>query len=167
MAADTGMCILLRKARVKPWRQTPAVLRHHSREPDVALCMRVLIPIDQRRRLCAPGEQFHEMILKLAAQDDSEPEVFRSMPDNVTPRILYERQGLHGQTQYHCWITEPTIPLDEFARDPAADKEQCTLGAFICVLRAAMRGLRLSDSAFFNFGVRCRDGAVVIIDAGS
>ena len=201
MAADIGMCILLREARGKPWRQTPAVLRHHSREPDVALCMRVLIPIDANSHsksrqpateqhaskthiaydadykghgasktafvLTAPGEQFHEMILKLAAQDDSEPEVFRSMPDNVTPRILYERQGLHGQTQYHCWITEPTIPLDEFARDPAADKEQCTLGAFICVLRAAMRGLRLSDCAFFNFGVRCSDSAVVIIDAGS
>jgi len=117
--------------------------------------------------LIAPGEPFHEMILKLVAEHDPEPEVCRAMPADVTPRILYECDGFHGDTRYHCWITEQTIPLDEFARDSAADKQQCTLGAFICVLRAAMRGLRLSDCAFFNFGVRCNDSAVVIIDAGS
>ena len=79
----------------------------------------------------------------------------------------YTNAMAHGKTRYHCWITEPTIPLDEFARDSAADKQQCTLGAFICVLRAAMRGLRLSDCALFNFGVRCNDSSVVIINAGS
>ena len=106
------------------------------------------------------------MILKLAAKHDPEPQVFRAMPADVTPRILYECDGSHGKTQYHCWITERAIPLDEFVRDPAANKQQCTLGAFMCLLRAALHGLRLSDCAFFNFGVRCNDSAVVIIDAG-
>ena len=117
--------------------------------------------------LKAPGEPFHEMILKLAATHDPEPETFRAMPPDVTPRILYECDGWHGETHYHCWITERAIPLDEFVRDPAANKQQCTLGAFMCLLRAALHGLRLSDCAFFNFGVRCKDSAVVIIDAGS
>ena len=117
--------------------------------------------------LKAPGEPFHEMILKVAAKPDPEPEVFRAMPAAATLQILYECEGRHGNTQYHCWITERAIPLDEFVRDPAANKQQCTLGAFMCLLRAALHGLRLSDCAFFNFGVRCNDSAVVIIDAGS
>ena len=105
--------------------------------------------------LKAPGKPFHEMILTLAAKHDPEPQVFRAMPADVTPRILYECDGSHGKTQYH-----------QFVRDPAANKQQCTLGAFMCLLRAALHGLRLSDCAFFNFGVRCNDSAVVIIDAG-
>ena len=209
--------ILLPKARSSTWRQAAKVLEHHTRQPDVAMSMTVLIPLaaetqlateqrateqrataqhsksrqlatEQRASrtyiaydaeykghggtktafvLIAPGEPLHDMILKLTAKRDPEPDVFKAMPDDVTPRILYECNGFHGDTRYHCWITERTIPLDEFARDPAADKQQCTLGAFICVLRAAMLGLRLSDSAFFNFGVRCSDSVVVIIDAGS
>ena len=34
-------------------------------------------------------------------------------------------------------------------------------------MRAALLGLRVSDCGFRNFGVRCSDRAVVIIDAGS
>ena len=68
--------------------------------------------------LKAPGEPFHEMILKLAAKPDPEPEVFRAMPADATLQILYECDGWHGNTQYHCWITERAIPLDEFVRDP-------------------------------------------------
>ena len=74
--------------------------------------------------LRAPGQPFHEMILKVAIRQDKEPEVFRAMPGDVTSRILYECDGFHRNTRYHCWITEQAIPFDESARDPTANKQQ-------------------------------------------
>ena len=73
--------------------------------------------------------------------------------------------------RFHCWITDRTIPLDEFCRGLNAIKIRCSLAAFCCILKAALRGLYLSDCHFFNFGVELTETAtehrVVIIDAGS
>ena len=74
-------------------------------------------------------------------------------------------------SRYHCWITEQTIPLDEFGQCNYAVKSKCTLAAFCCILRAAEHGLYLSDNHLCNFGVKitrvATEHTVVIIDAGS
>ena len=72
----------------------------------------------------------------------------------------------------YVWITERTIPLDEFVECPMANRSQCTLAAFICVLECISIGLQISDTHFFNFGVRffsdfATEHVVVLIDAGS
>ena len=41
--------------------------------------------------LSAPGQPFHQKILKLAANIDLEPSVFREMPADVTSEIYYEK----------------------------------------------------------------------------
>jgi hypothetical protein len=61
--------------------------------------------------------------------------------------------------------------LDKFIKLDCADPQQCALGAFVCLLKAAQCGLYLSDTNFFNFGVNmtgfATEHSVVIIDAGS
>ena len=53
-----------------------------------------------------------------------------------------------------------------------ANRSQCTLAAFICVLECISIGFQISDTHFFNFGVRffsdfATEHVVVLIDAGS
>ena len=73
--------------------------------------------------------------------------------------------------QFHCWITERTIPLDDLCRYDETIKGTCSLAAFCCILRAAEQGLYASDCHFFNFGLVVTEDAtqhaVRIIDAGS
>jgi hypothetical protein len=49
--------------------------------------------------------------------------------------------------------------------------EQGVLAAYMCLIRAALKGFRLSDNEFYNFGVTIAESAsehpVVILDAGS
>ena len=92
----------------------------------------------------------------------------------LCPPILHNgwaRQASDWRS-YHCWITERTIPLDGFVQCPMANRSQCTLAAFICVLECVSIGLQISDTHFFNFGVRffsdfATEHVVVLIDAGS
>ena len=53
-----------------------------------------------------------------------------------------------------------------------ANRSQCTLAAIICLLECITIGLQISDTHFFNFGVRifpdcATQHVVVLIDAGS
>ena len=127
------------------------------------------------------GHEFHGQILKVTEQRDTEPYVFKQADlTTLTPRILYECEGVvvgddsgdHSEPKrFHCWITETTIPLDEFCQYEHTVKNKCCLAAACCMLEAMKGGLYLSDCAFFNFGVKVTDNnrehVVVIIDAGS
>ena len=111
-----------------------------------------------------------------------EPTVFTKMHESgCTTRVLSNCEGVDAESgrRYHSWITERTIPLDDFMREKIVhynrekivDKKQCFLAAFHAIVRAANHGLYLSDCRFFNFGVLLTESAtehlVVIIDAGS
>jgi hypothetical protein len=169
--------------------------RRAGRPPDIALKIRVFIPSGTATeraadieysgdyvghgqsktvfKLHCPNEYFDGTILKVAKKMDMEPGVFtQAYQYGLTTRILYNAgMAQHAGAFYHCWITEPTIPLDEFAQYYGAEKCKCTLAAFCCILRAAKHGFYLSDCHFFNFGVKITNDAtehkVVIIDAGS
>ncbi len=122
--------------------------------------------------LQCPGARFDGTVLKVAKTVDMEPSVFaQGSQHGLTTSILYENRGNDGSRRYHCWITERTIPLDQFLQYHGADKQRCSLAAFVCMLRASRSGLYLSDCHFFNFGVKLSENAtehlVVIIDAGS
>ena len=103
-----------------------------------------------------------------------EPSVFiEAAKIGLTTSILYNCVGIDADSgrRFHCWITDRTIPLDDFCRDDDAIKDRCSLAAFCCILRAALHGLYLSDCHFFNFGVQLNENAtellVVIIDAAA
>ena len=85
--------------------------------------------------------------------------------------MLYECHGRDGHKLLHCWILERCAPLNEFAKSKVADKEKCVLAACLCITKASLHGLLLSDCHFYKFGVRITQCAtehkVVIIDAGS
>ena len=173
---------------------TPAAVpckTHHSRTPDVGIGIRVFMPslpamteyygeylghghAKTAFELHCPGARFHGKVLKVARKNDMETSVFTVASQfGLTTSILYNCEGVDSESglRYHCWITDRTIPLDEFCRYDGAVKSRCSLAAFCCILRAAQYGLILSDCHFFNFGVRFTESAtehdVVIIDAGS
>ena len=120
------------------------------------------------------GARFHGHVLKVAKAKDQEPSIFmKAAHFGVTTSILYDCDGLDVESErgFHCWITERTIPLDQFCQHDDVIKSRCSLAAFRCMLRAAQHGLYLSDCHFFNFGVHLTETAtehrVVIIHAGS
>ena len=181
--------------------RTPTTVRNwkdcHNREPDVGIGILIFIPNYRAGErlpgmteyygkylghgqsktafeLSCPGARFHGNVIKVAKATDMEPSVFMKAASlHLTTSILYNCYGVDADSerQYHCWITDRTIPLDEFCRDDGAIKHRCSLAAFCCILRAALHGLYLSDCHFYNFGVRLTENAtehlVVIIDAGS
>ena len=166
---------------------------HHPRKPDLSMCIRIYMRTERdwawqvrsgvylghgqsktTFRLISNGSETYE-VLKIARKKDIEPEVFCAVSnyDLCTP-ILHNGWGkqVSDGGSYHCWITERTIPLDEFVKCRMADRKQCTLAAFICVLECISIGLQISDTHFFNFGVRffsdlATEHVVVLIDAGS
>ena len=172
----------------------------HTRTPDIGIGIEVIIPRDHGVGIedvvyygeyighgqsktafelhCTVGRfedsiLYHGKILKVSqAADDMEPHVFVHANEyGLTTPILYNCTGRDGIKEYHCWITERAIPLNIFCRYADANRKQCALAAFRCLLHAASRGLYLSDCNWFNFGVTLTDDAtehvVVIIDAGS
>ena len=171
------------------------IKKHHDRRPDVGVGILVHIPNTGQPgktteyygeylghgqsktafELHCPDERFHGKVLKVTATaNDMEPSVFMKASEfALTTSILYDCHGVDGDSKrrYRCWITDRTIPLDEICRYEGAIKSRCSLAAFCCILRAAQRGLNLSDCHFFNFGVPLTESAtehlVVIIDAGS
>ena len=165
---------------------------HHHRQPDLSTSIRVYIPSSSGPDDEYAGEyrghghkktvfelsglphprRFDGAVLKVARQTDIEPSVFKQTSEyGITTPVLYECYGFDDRVKYHCWITDATIPLDEFVKFDVCDKPKCTLAACRCLLIAADRGLYLSDCHFFNFGVRVTSDAteheVVILDAGS
>ena len=108
------------------------------------------------------GARFHGNVLKVSEAYDEEPSVFMETSTfGLTTNILYECAGVDADSgrRFHCWITNRTIPLDEICRNDIASKTRCSVDAFLCLLRAARRGLYLSDCHFFNFGALLTDSA--------
>ena len=153
---------------------------HHDRSPDIGIGIRVFLPSHATGinaveyygeylghgqsktafELQCPGARFDGSVLKVAKTLDLEPSVFaQGSQHGLTTSILYENRGNDGSRRYHCWITERTIPLDQFLQYHGADKQRCSLAAFVCMLRAARSGLYLSDCHFFNFGVKLSENA--------
>ena len=146
--------------------------RKHSRKPDLTMNIRIYVKTghagawhmmssgvyaghgQSKTAFCLSPQT--NGILKVAREKDMEPEVFcavsRHMRCLCTP-ILYDgwaRQSNDWHSWYHCWITERTIPLDEFIQCPVANRSQCTLAAFICVLECSSINFQFSDTIFSN-----------------
>jgi len=176
---------------------------HHNRHPDIGPGISIMFPWYDAEasttettfyghykghgqsktvfEIHKEGHRFHDQILKVTKQRDTEPSVFKQADlTTLTTSILYECEGVvveddsgdHSEpTRFHSWITETTIPLDEFCQYEHTIKSKCCLAAACCMLKATKCGLYLSDCALFNFGVKVTDNnrehVVVIIDAGS
>ena len=186
--------IVLQKCKTPP---AVHIKTHHNRTPDVGIGILIFIPSNRYTpdasdktqyygeylghgqsktafELICTAAEFHGKVLKVATVNDMEPSVFTHIAqDDLTTSILYNCEGTDADSEcrFHCWITDRTIPLDEFCRFHDAIMSRCSLAAFYCMLRAARLGLYLSDCHFFNFGVQLSGNAtehrVVIIDAGS
>ena len=92
-----------------------------------------------------PGAVFHGNVLKVAKASDMEPSIFmEAAPLGLATRIYYNCDGVDAGTghRFHCWITDRTIPLDEFCRYGGAFKSRCSLAAFCCILKASLATLR-------------------------
>ena len=172
---------------------TVRIKEHHDRPPDVGIGILISMPNYKAAgtieyygeylghgqsktafELNYPGACFHGQVLKVAKKHDIEPAVFmEASQESLTTSVLYNCKGVDADSDrvFHCWITDRTIPLDDFCRWDHAIKSRCSLAAFCCILKAALNGLYLSDCHFFNFGVQLTENAtehlVVIIDAGS
>ena len=94
----------------------------------------------------------------------------RQLP-GVSPTLLYECIGKDGNDEYHCWVMERCIPLNQLAVLNRTWKDACVLTTSRCMARAALCRLLLSDCHYYNFGLRISPSAteheVVIIDVGS
>ena len=106
------------------------------------------------------GAEFHGKVLKVAKTFDMEPSIFtKASKHNLTTSILYNCHGVDDDTGciYHCWITDRTIPLDDFCRKDGVSKSKCVLAAVYCLLNATTQGFYLSDCHFYNLGVVLND----------
>lgn len=165
---------------------------NHARAPDLSPNIKVVFPGPARTeyigvylnhgknktvfllKSCNECDLYHGDVLKVAREKDGEPAVFRCLKAacfHLAPDVLYECSGFDNREEYHCWITERCIPLNQFVESSYANKEKCVLAACRCIVKAASVGLLLSDCHFFNFGVLVSRNEkmhhVVIIDAGS
>ena len=164
-ALGSGMrrdpAIRLRKSEALDSHADPRA--HHPRTPDVGigilvamLCYRASKTIEyygeyighgQSKMAFAlnhPGARFYGQVLKVAKAHDMEPSVFiKTAHANLTTSVLYNCHGVDADSgrRFHCWITDRTIPLDEFCRFDRAIKTKCSLAAFCCMLNSAMHGL--------------------------
>ena len=90
---------------------------------------------------------------------------------NILPELYWEGIGEDGDDEYHCWVVERCIPLNQLAKLSMCDKEQCVLAACRVITRAALCRLHLSDCHYYNLGLRITpevcEHEVVITDAGS
>ena len=141
------------------------ILTHNDRTPDVGIGILICIPSCRAGEeyygeyighgqsktafeLHCPGARFNGKVLKVARADDKEPAVFAEAAIKaLTTRIYYNCHGVDAESgrRYRCWITDRTIALDEFTREYAAIRRNCTLAAFRCILNAAVHGLYLYD----------------------
>ena len=112
-------------------------------------------------------------VFKLSKNRDVEPEVFRQAYTlEVTTSILLEANAIDTDTtrNYHCWITDRCIPLNQLCDHHNINKINCSIGAYYCLLRAAVGNLYVSDCGFQNLGLVVNENAtehsIVVIDAG-
>ena len=149
-------------------RQLRAMYRNHGQSKTAFLL-----------RSYVQGDPLDGEIMKVTRNHDGEPAVLRTLYDMrkkldgwaLGPDVLHECKGFDGSRQYHCWMQDRCIALDEFASFEEADKGQCVLAAMCCIALAATVGLKMTDVHMGNFGVIVSDEkdrhTVVIIDAGS
>ena len=164
----------------------------HHRSPDIGVRIRVTMPHEDKRKVYIGeyyghgqsktafilkddlGDEYNGKILKVTAEPDIEPSVFKKMTERspgITSRILYCSLGYGSdQQRYYCWITERTIPLDRLLKSSLdVLKQRCILAAMLCLAQCAQNGLLLSDNNFFNLGVpvnKEEQHCIVVIDAG-
>ena len=149
--------ILLQKSGINT---AVRIKTHHSRTPDVGIGIRIFMPCYRAGEespemieyygeylghgqsktafeLHSPGARFHGKVLKVAKARDMEPSVFMEATQaGLTTSVLYNCDGMDAESgrRFHCWITDRTIPLDEFWRSDNAIKIRCSLAAFCCIL---------------------------------
>ena len=127
------------------------------------------IPVDATEH----ASDFDGKVFKLSKNRDVEPEVFRQAQRlAVTTSILLEADAIDTDTNrnYHCWITDRCIPLNQLCDQYNINKSNCSIGAYYCLLRAAVGNLYISDCGFQNLGLVVDENAtehsIVVIDAG-
>ena len=168
---------------------------NHDRKPDLSADIRIGFPEAEyvgkylnhggsktvfiiRRSGHTRGE-YDGNLLKIRLQTadypwDDEPEITKASERegyNILPKLYWEGIGVDGDDEYHCWVVERCIPLNQLAKLGTCDKEQCVLAACRVITRAALCRLHLSDCHYYNLGLRITpevwEHEVVIIDAGS
>ena len=165
--------------------------RNHSRRPDLSANIKIVFANNEeylgaylshghtktvfvlKSSSARQRGKFDGAVLKIRRRGyDMEPELMRQAKE-VTAKLYHQCMGRDGNDQYHCWVAERCIPLDQLAvLEDICNKERCVLAACRCLARAAQQyGLCVSDCHYFNFGVRITADAgeheVVIIDVGS
>ena len=89
----------------------------------------------------------------------------------VLPILYWDGIGKHREVEYHCWIVERCIPLNQVAKLSTCNKNACVLAACRCIARLALCRIHLSDCHYYNLGLRITSSAseheVLAIDAGS
>ena len=127
------------------------------------------IPVDATEH----ASDYDGKVFKLSKKRDVEPEVFRQAQRlAVTTSILLEADAIDTDTtrNYHCWITDRCIPLNQLCDQYNINKSNCSIGAYYCLLRAAVGNLYISDCGFQNLGLVVDENAtehsIVVIDAG-
>ena len=128
---------------------------NHARAPDLSPNIKVVFPGPARTeyigvylnhgknktvfllKSCNECDLYHGDVLKVAREKDGEPAVFRCLKETcyeaftLVPDVLYERNGFDNQEEYHCWITERCIPLNQIVESSYANKEICVLSSSI------------------------------------
>ena len=170
--------------------------RNHSRKPDSNADIRVIFPDGeeyvgkylshgQSKTVFIITRSGHEkgrydgciLKMRLRTRDckkDREPDILKvpeAVEGNIVPKLYWEGIGVDGEAEYHCWVVERCIPLNQLAKLPTCDKDTCVLAACRVIARAALCKIQLSDCHYYNLGLRIAsevgEHEVVIIDAGS
>ena len=168
---------------------------NHSRKPDLSADIRIRFPDAEYvgtyvshggsktvfiiRRAGHTRGDYDGNILKIrlrtrACQWDKEPAIMQASKRegyNIFPEIYWEGIGEDGDDEYHCWVVERCIPLNQLAKLSTCDNERCVLAACRVITRGALCRLHLSDCHFYNLALRITpevcEHEVVITDAGS
>ena len=105
---------------------------------------------------------------------DPEPAVMNATAPrqyNIVPELYWEGIGIDGDAEYHCWVVERCIPLNDLAPQKICNKDACVLAVCRLIAMAALCKIQVSDCHYYNMGLRIATvlGAheVLIIDAGS
>ena len=107
-------------------------------------------------------------------QWDNEPAMMHASKRkgyNILPELYWEGIGEDGDDEYHCWVVERCIPLNQLAKLSNCDKEQCVLATCRVLTQAALCQIMVSDCHYFNLGLCITSTVskheVKILDAGS
>ena len=179
---DTKLTLTVRlasKVRLSKLNEIAANYKtNHSRKPDLSADIRIRFPDEEYigtyvnhggsktvfiiRRSGFTKGRYDGKLLKIRSRTpdcpwDKEPEIARAAKragHNILPEISWEGIGVDGYDEYHCWVIERCIPLDQLAELSTCDKEQCVLAACRGIAQGALCRIHLSDCHFYNWGLR-------------